>query len=286
MPSLESQIGSALDINIVASSSLGGGCIARVEKFEGSNGKSYVLKSGLSKEAVFAEANGLKELTKANAIKIPKVILTGPDFLLMEYIKPGQKAKHFYVKLGEGLANLHRYEASHFGLATNNFIGSTVQLNQANGIDASNWSSFYTHNRIEFQYQLALKNGLVDTALSRAYDKLRPLLKEILATDDAKPSLLHGDLWGGNYIVDNTGEPCLIDPAVYYGHREADLAMTKIFGGFTHEFYQAYHQSYPLAEGWEYRENVYKLYHILNHLNLFGAMYYAEALALMNYYVQ
>jgi fructosamine-3-kinase len=115
--------------------------------------------------------------------------------------------------------------------------------------------------------------------------KTEDKIESILEGSDAKPSLLHGDLWSGNFMTDEKGDACLIDPAVYYGHREADLAMTKLFGGFSQSFYDSYNDTFPLSEGWKYRENIYMLYHVLNHLNLFGSGYYAHALSLMKYYI-
>ena len=133
--------------------------------------------------------------------------------------------------------------------------------------------------------KLAEANGYGSAELSSTFSKLEDNFDIILNGSEEAPTLLHGDLWGGNYMVDSEGMPVLIDPAVYYGHREADLAMTQIFGGFSPEFYRAYHQEYPLKAGWEYRQNIYKLYHILNHLNLFGSGYYGQAIQLMKYYV-
>ncbi|MDZ7626517.1 MAG: fructosamine kinase family protein [Ignavibacteriaceae bacterium] len=121
--------------------------------------------------------------------------------------------------------------------------------------------------------------------LRKGISKLENKIQEIIGDTQEKPSLLHGDLWGGNYMVDENGNAVLIDPAVYYGHREADLGMTKLFGGFSSEFYRAYNETFPLEDGYEYRENIYKLYHVLNHLNLFGGGYYSQALSLIKYYV-
>ena len=121
--------------------------------------------------------------------------------------------------------------------------------------------------------------------MRKGISKLENKISEIIGDTNEKPSLLHGDLWGGNYMVDETGSAVLIDPAVYYGHREADLGMTKLFGGFGSEFYQSYNEEFPLQDGFEYRENIYKLYHVLNHLNLFGVGYYSQAMSLIKYYV-
>ena len=132
-----------------------------------------------------------------------------------------------------------------------------------------------------FQFRLAENNGYSTTQLKEGMKNIEKKIDDIIGVNVEVPSLLHGDLWGGNYITDQKGNPCLIDPAVYYGHREADLAMTKLFGGFDTSFYSAYNEEYPLMEGWEYRENIYKLYHVLNHLNLFGTSYLNQAISLI-----
>ena len=121
--------------------------------------------------------------------------------------------------------------------------------------------------------------------LRKAISKLEERIEEIIGDSEEKPSLLHGDLWSGNFMVNENGETVLIDPAVYYGHREADLGMTKLFGGFSNEFYKSYNETYPLKDGYEYRENIYKLYHVLNHLNLFGGGYYSQAISLIKFYI-
>jgi fructosamine-3-kinase len=151
--------------------------------------------------------------------------------------------------------------------------------------EALNWTEFYFNKRLLYQYNLAEKNGYAGEELQRAFSQLENKIYLVLKDSNAIPSLLHGDLWSGNYITDETGNACLIDPAVYYGHREADLAMTKLFGGFDNRFYSAYNEEYPLDNGYEFRENIYKLYHVLNHLNLFGTAYYQQALSLIKYYL-
>ena len=129
------------------------------------------------------------------------------------------------------------------------------------------------------------KNGLADEDLRKSFSRLESKISDILKDSQEQPSLLHGDLWSGNYMVDEHGNACIIDPAVYYGHREADLAMTRLFGGYSEDFYKSYNESFPLKDGWEYRENIYKLYHVLNHLNLFGKGYYSQALSLIRSYL-
>ncbi len=177
---------------------------------------------------------------------------------------------------------MHRTTSSNFGFYEDNYIGSNIQKNINN--DNSNWIDFYFNNRILFQYKLAEKNGYATEEFKSNIKKIESSISKILGGSEEHPSLLHGDLWSGNFMVDENGDACLIDPAVYYGHREADLAMTKLFGGFNSEFYISYNDEWKLKEGYQYRENIYKLYHVLNHLNLFGMGYYSQAINLMKSY--
>lgn len=231
------------------------------------------------------EANGLNELGKANAIRVPEVILCGDDFILMEFIEEGIRSKTFFKDFGSNFARLHQFKGEHFGFYEDNFIGSTMQKNIPEEKEKQSWTEFYFRKRILFQYKLAEKNGYAAEELRAGIKKLENKIEEILKGSDEPPALLHGDLWSGNYISDEKGSACLIDPAVYYGHREADLAMTKLFGGFTQEFYRSYNEYFPLKPGHEYRENIYKLYHVLNHLNLFGTGYYSHAVQLVKNYL-
>jgi fructosamine-3-kinase len=155
----------------------------------------------------------------------------------------------------------------------------------AEGIERTNWAGFYMNKQLLPQINLAKQNGLLSKGLNDKLQQLLDKIPEILADSIEEPSLLHGDLWGGNFLCDSKGKAVLIDPAVYYGHREADLAMTKMFGGFSPEFYKSYQQHFPLAPRWEYRENLYLLYHQLNHLNLFGSSYLEGAFRLIDYYL-
>ena len=230
------------------------------------------------------EANGLNELRKSNAIRIPKVSEFDKDFILLEYVSTGTKSKNFFEDFGKRFAELHKYTSEHFGFYEDNYIGSNPQKNIPSEKEKSDWVSFYFNKRILFQLQLAEKLGNSTEELQKAVSKLENKIEEIISSSE-KPSLLHGDLWGGNYMVDENGSALLIDPAVYYGNREADLAMTKLFGGFSGDFYKSYNQELPFADGYEYRENIYKLYHILNHLNLFGGGYYSQALSLIKFYI-
>jgi protein-ribulosamine 3-kinase len=274
-----------LNSEVIEERSLGGGCIANARSVKLANGLTVFVKSGTSPESFRLEANGLKELTKANAIKIPKVLHFDSQMLVTEYIDQGSKSSEFFKTFGRQFAGLHQYKSKEFGFFEDNYIGSTPQLNMAQGDEKTDWITFYFHKRLKFQYELALSHGYGDDRFKKLFARLENKLPDILSESEEEPTLLHGDLWGGNYMVGKNGEPVLIDPAVYYGHREADLAMTKLFGGFNQDFYSAYNEAYPLTDGWEYRENIYKLYHIMNHLNLFGSGYYSQAIHLMQSYV-
>lgn len=264
--------------------SVGGGCIAQTQMIRTGSGQLYFLKQGFSNAMFHNEANGLQELAKTRAIRIPQVIVSQPDFLLLEYISPGMKGPDFFERFGTAFARMHQYTADTYGFYENNFIGATPQINAVDETTAHNWVAFYFQNRLLYQFKLAERNGYVNAAFRKAFTRIENRIDSILANSEEAPTLLHGDLWGGNYLVDETGDPVLIDPAVYYGHREADLAMTKLFGGFSPAFYRSYQACYPLKEGYTYRENIYLLYHVLNHLNLFGISYFNQALQLMNSY--
>lgn len=269
-----------LQCRIVDHEMVGGGCIAQTTFLSTDDRRSFFLKQGFKGDMFLKEANGLNELRKSQSIRIPEVILVNDEFLLLEKINAGIKSTGFYTTFGAAFANMHRFTGKAFGFKEDNYIGSTPQLNSWE----SSWLDFYFTKRLLFQYQLAEKKGYADRTFQEAFKNLEQLLPNILQGSEESPCLLHGDLWGGNYMIDENGSPVLIDPAVYYGHREVDLAMTKLFGGFTSEFYNNYQQTNPLKEGYEYRENVYLLYHVMNHLNLFGTSYKPQAIQLMKSY--
>jgi fructosamine-3-kinase len=263
---------------------VGGGCISDAQIVKCISGTSFFLKVNYSGHSgmFLNEANGLRELKKAGAVRVPEVILAEENFILLENIISSGKVKNFYGQFGERFAGLHRYTGDKHGFFENNYIGSSVQLNLPQKKD---WKEFYWENRILFQLKLAEQNGYATSELRKGITLLENKLDDIISGSENIPSLLHGDLWSGNYIVDDKGEACLIDPAVYYGNREADLAMTKLFGGFSSDFYSAYNEAFPLPAGYSHRENFYKLYHIMNHLNIFGTGYYSQAISLIKYYL-
>ncbi len=284
---IKKEIENRLGTVILKSQSLSGGCINSAQRIITESGESYLLKMNNNAPADMfeKEAHGLNELRKADAVRVPAAKISSVNYLVTEFIGSGNKSNSFFTDFGRQFADLHRFTNSAFGFYEDNYIGSTPQKNSTEGSESKNWTEFYFNKRLLSQFLLCEKNGYADTGLRDGIHKLENIIEEILRGSEEEPSLLHGDLWSGNYMVDENGNPCIIDPAVYYGHREADLAMTKLFGGYPDEFYRSYNENYPLKEGWEYRENIYKLYHVLNHLNLFGRGYYGQALSLMKFYL-
>jgi len=266
---------------------LSGGCISNAYKIKSTEGSDYFLKFNPSacNDMFVKEANGLNELAKANAVRVPKVLSFSEDIILLEFILTGNKNKNFFEEFGRGFAEMHKFTSEAFGFYEDNYIGSNPQKNIPGENEKNSWINFYFNKRILYQFQLAEKLGNSTSELRKLVSRLEEKIEEILGDGDEKPSLLHGDLWGGNYMVDETGSAVLIDPAVFYGNREADLGMTKLFGGFSLEFYESYNESFPLKDGSDYRENIYKLYHVLNHLNLFGGAYYSQAISLIKFYI-
>jgi len=217
------------------------------------------------------EARGLHWLQEAGAIRIPRVIAVSderPAYLVLELLTPSRRRPDFDEALGRRLAALHGFGAPSFGLDHDNFIGRLAQSNAA----ADDWASFYWTSRLEPQLRLATDRGLIDEATRTGFEALRISLPERVGPDET-PSRLHGDLWGGNLHVDESGEPCLIDPAVYGGNREIDLAMMRLFGGFGERVFAAYDEAWPLAPGANERVPLYQLYPLLVHVNLFGGSY-------------
>ena len=227
-----------------------------------------------------AEADGLAELERAQALRTPRVVACGTAgggaFLALEWLEAGATTAASEQRLGERLAAQHALTAPEFGWRRDNTIGTTPQ---ANGTLAS-WTEFYRERRLGPQLTLAAARGN-GALLGESGERLLDALPALLAGHRPPPALLHGDLWGGNWLATTTGEPVVFDPAVYYGDREADLAMTRLFGGFGPAFYRAYEQAAPLSPGAELRGELYNLYHVLNHANLFGGGYAAQARAMI-----
>ncbi|MDH5547660.1 MAG: fructosamine kinase family protein [Gammaproteobacteria bacterium] len=225
-------------------------------------------------EMFHAEAEGLLELRSADAIRVPQPICwgktRGASYIVMEFIDEGTRGSQ--VLLGQQLAALHHHTGKQFGWHRDNTIGSTPQVNTP----ANDWLTFLRDQRLGFQLELAARNGYTGR-MTKDGDILLDKLSHFFDGYQPEKNLLHGDLWSGNYRFDREGNPVIFDPAVYYGDREADIAMTELFGGFGAEFYAAYDEAYPLHVGYNIRKTLYNLYHILNHLNLFGSGYQGQA---------
>ena len=230
--------------------------------------------------AFTAESEGLAALTAAGALRVPRVLACGTTadaaFLALEWLERGPAGERTEIRLGEGLAALHQVTAAHFGFAHDNFIGAA---RQANG-QLDSRAEFYRERRQRPQLTLAVANGF-GALLGACGERLLEEVVSLLGAHRPAPSLLHGDLWGGNWLATADGEPAIFDPAVYYGDRETDLAMTQLFGGFGPRFYRAYAQAAPLPPGDALRRDLYNLYHVLNHANLFGGGYAEQARAMI-----
>lgn len=272
--SVQKLIESQLSVKVRGFSAASGGCINNGGEVH-TNKETYFVKWNDADRypAMFLrEAEGLKLLFAANAICVPEVICTGMtgdglQLIVMQFIRSSARCNKFWELLGQRLASLHRNTQPHFGLNQNNYIGSLRQYNEYR----STWSSFFIEQRLEKQVELAVQEGRLIRTDQKHFDVLYKIIPELMPEEP--PALLHGDLWGGNLLVNETGEPCLIDPAVYYGHREAEIAYTQLFGGFNHEFYTAYEEVFPLLKGFDKRADVYNLYPLLVHVNLFGGGY-------------
>lgn len=263
-----------IDNPIIKWTSLSGGDISNVYLLESANQK-FVLKTNTTRnaQAMFqAEQDGLEKIAATNTIKTPKIFLCeifeGTSFLLMEYIETKQPNSTDFAKLGHALGQLHQVTNHSFGSLIDNFIGSLPQSNTPH----ENWLDFYINQRLVPQFELAQQKQLL--ALQEIPSKEQLLEKGKDLFQNLQPSLLHGDLWSGNYLISTDGIPYLIDPAFYYGHSEIDIAMTRLFGGFGRSFYSAYHEIHPKNDGIALREKWYQLYYLLVHLNLFGRGYY------------
>jgi fructosamine-3-kinase len=270
---------------VVGSRRVGGGCINEAFVVELGGSRVFVKTNRASPPQMFQrEAEGLNALRDAGCLRVPEPIAVGDDpaFLVMEFIGPppsGGKRTDVGAALGRGLAELHRTGSGSYGFSRDNYIGS---LPQENGITAS-WVEFFGERRLRPQVIRAGRSGALSAQQVRRLETVIDRLGDILP-DAPHPALLHGDLWGGNYMVGAHGEPVLIDPAVYRGDREVELAFTELFGGFSRSFYDAYRAHWPLSPGYEDRRALYNAYPLLVHVNLFGGGYGAQLMAAIGPY--
>jgi fructosamine-3-kinase len=284
---LRSRVESTLRQSVRSLARVTGGDINDAFELGLADGQRVFLKtSAQAPQTMFAaEACGLEFLRQARALRIPEVLAVsaadpGPRFLLLEFIRPGKPRPGFDEQLGRGLADLHRFGAPCFGFSDSNFIGRLVQENRPH----SSWAEFYHHERLEPQLAAAEAAGHATPALRRQFEQLFSKLPELVGEPEA-PARLHGDLWSGNLHVDEQGAPALIDPAVYGGHREMDLAMMRLFGGFSERVFSAYAEAFPLTSGHNERVLLYQLYPLLVHVNLFGRGYLRSVAQALSAYV-
>ncbi|MDG2089616.1 MAG: fructosamine kinase family protein [Gammaproteobacteria bacterium] len=281
---IANSIGRQLEQTIVITDQqqLSGGSINQVSCISLDNGSKYLLKtqSGVAHLDIFKiEHESLLLLAEAKIIKVPVLIIYGDNFLVMEYINEGIKAKNWQEQLGRNLALLHQHTQQElFGFHCNNYLGTSLQINSWK----EEWIAFWSKNRLEPQLKLlAERVGLDDPLLKKGLQLLDNL--EFWLGQITEPAvLLHGDLWSGNAMADDKGGPVIFDPACYYGHREAEFGIMRMFGGFGPRCEAAYAEIWPFADGYKQRFRLYQLHHELNHLLLFGQAYYSSSLASLN----
>lgn len=265
------------DFKVASAHAVGGGDINSAYRIQGS-GKHFFIKLNRTDLLPMFEAefDGLQEIAKTQTVSVPAPVVTGQtaghSFLVLENLEFGFSSQAASRMLGHQLARLHQQVQPCFGWHRDNTIGSTPQINTQTG----DWLAFWREQRLGFQLKLAQQKGYAER-LQLAGERLLGTLDHFFEGYRPQPSLVHGDLWGGNSAVDKQGRPLIFDPACYYGDREADLAMTELFGGYSGDFYAAYQEVWPLEPGYKIRKNLYNLYHILNHLNLFGGGYLRQA---------
>ncbi len=273
-------------------SPVGGGCINETVKVTLESGPSFFVKQNrLDLRDMFEkEALGLGLLAEAaektaasgEKLRIPGVHGITDDhdsghvFLILSFVDEGRSAGDFDYRFGRSLARLHRQSAPQFGLDHDNYIGRLPQKNEYR----DDWPAFFAECRLEPQFEMAQNSGHFSGALQKSLDRLCSSLPELMPVEP--PALLHGDLWGGNYLCDSDNQPVLVDPAVFYGHREAELAFTTLFGGFGNGFYKGYEQEFPLEPGFSQRRDIYNLYPLLVHVNLFGGMYVSQTESILH----
>ena len=266
--------------SVIALEPLEGGYINAVYLLETECGPPSLLKTNSKgpKDMFTRESEGLHALAVSRGLRVPEVYECGEYWLLMEYISHSVPASNFWSILGEGLAQIHLTMGEQFGFPEDNFIGSTVQINSWTG----DGHSFFAEYRLRFQGDLARDAGLLDKEYYDLLNRVAYRLNDLVPSQPA--SLIHGDLWLGNLISGPGGIPVLVDPAAHFGWAEAELAMTSLFGQFDSEAYIAYEGVRPLAPGYRDRIDVYNLYHLLNHLNIFGKTYLSQVQSILKQY--
>jgi fructosamine-3-kinase len=260
--------------DVVSSRGVGGGCINHGVRLTTSEGGNFFLKTNANcpPDMFACEVAGLNALKVPGGPRVPEPYVHGPDFLLMEDLAPASPANNYWEVFGRQMAALHSHTHQRFGFEGDNYIGSTPQ----NNTWMEDGYQFFREYRLNFQTELAGRRGLLNRGEVDAVLALSDRLLELVPEQPA--SMLHGDLWSGNSISDAQGQPAIIDPAAYFGWAEADLAMMELFGSPGRQFWHAYNEVNPLEKGWRERFKLYNLYHLLNHLNLFGRSYHSQVM--------
>lgn len=289
LQSIEAEISRATDRNgkIDSCTALGGGCINDVFKVTLDDSRKYCVKTNDASllTMFWCESDGLQALAGCSAIQVPKVVgEPGSDksrsYLILDWIESGRPPGNFQELFGRQLAELHLQsrkpsaEQAH-GFHRDNFLGSAIQPN----LESTDWIEFFGEQRLRHQLRWAKDQGH-SGKLQKQGESLLAKLDQFLL-DDEYSSLIHGDLWSGNYLCNENGQPVLIDPAVYFANREAEFGMITLFGSVDAAFYRAYEEVYPFQDGYSERFEIYKLYHVLNHLNLFGSSYLSQCLSIL-----
>lgn len=271
----------AYPVTIYEVCSVSGGDINEAFKISTNTGIFFIKKNSatLYSSMFEKEAKGLQLLAGKSALKAPNAVASvkyGDEvFLMLDFIESGKKSIDFWDQFAKGLSQLHRNSVAYFGLDHDNYIGSLHQSNKKH----DNWIDFFRAERLEKQVKLARDNGKLGKTIVDLFENFYKKLAEIFPIEPS--ALVHGDLWGGNYMTDEKGSPVIIDPAVYYGNREMDLGMSKLFGGFDSQFYNAYQNYFPMEKGWQTRLDYCNLYPLMVHVNLFGGGYLSSVQSIL-----
>lgn len=272
------------ELSVQVLETLGGGSINTSLRIATNEGNFFVKYNDANAhpDMFRLEAENLNLLRQTKSVRIPEVIDTfaieDKEVLVLEFIEAGTPHYDFWREFGQKLADLHQHSNNYFGLSFDNYVGSLPQQNTATGT----WVEFFITYRLDPLLRMAVDNQKADSDVVKKFESLYLKLPELFPEE--KPALLHGDLWSGNTMADLNGDAVIFDPAVYYGHREMDLAMSKLFGGFEYSFYEAYNEVYPLEKHWEQRVAICNLYPLLVHVNLFMGSYIQSVKNILNRY--
>jgi fructosamine-3-kinase len=269
------------DIEVSSVSPVAGGCINKTSRVKTNQGDFFVKVNSIEQQDLFTkEEKGLGLLRKYSSINIPASFdvgtFDGKTYLILEWIENGIQNDDFWHAFGQRLAQQHRISNSKFGLDHDNHIGKLPQTNT----EHNNWSDFFIQERLQPQIRLAQNSGVIDHGVLDKFELLFSKLSSLIPNEP--PALLHGDLWSGNFLCGLGSVPFIFDPAVYFGHRETEMAFTSLFGGFDPKFYDAYSEVFPLAPGFDSRIDIHNLYPLLVHVNLFGPSYLGGIIQTLN----